>query len=65
VKLLAVIVLGTVMLLAAFVGVVSAQQIEKVAILISFSVETNYMSQTGHVRYLNHQRTGQWTPSTQ
>lgn len=64
-KLLAVIVLGVVMLLAAFVGVVSAQQIEKVAILTPFSVETNYMSQIGYVRYLNHEWTGQWAPAIQ
>ena len=41
VKLLAAIVLGVLMLSAAFVDVASAQRIEKVAILIPFSVETN------------------------
>ena len=64
-KMLAVIILGVVLLSAGFVGVASARQYEKVAILIQFSAEMNYMSQPGYVRHLNHQRTGQWTPFTQ
>jgi hypothetical protein len=61
-KMLSVILLGVAMLSAGFVGAASAQQHERVAILIPFSVETNYMSQPGYVRYLNHQHTGDWTP---
>lgn len=29
-----------------------------------FSAAMNYMSEKGYTRYLNHQKTGQWTPVT-
>lgn len=57
---LAVIVLGIVVLSAAFVGVVSAQQYPNVSNLAPFSPETNFMSLPGYLRYLSHQATGVW-----
>ena len=57
---LAVIVLGVIVLSAAFVGVASAQQYPNVSNLTPFSPETNFMSLPGYFRYLNHQATGQW-----
>ncbi len=55
-KLAAVAILGIVMLSAAFVGVASAQQTST-----PFTSQTNYMSQTGYDRFLNHQQTNVWT----
>ncbi len=63
-KKLAVIVLAVAMLSAAFVGVASAQPAPNTANLTAFSAQTNFMSQAGYARYLNHQQTGQWTPFT-
>ena len=63
-KKLAVIVLAVAMLSAAFVGVASAQLSPNVAYSTPFSAELNFMSQAGYARYLNHQKTGQWTPFT-
>ena len=63
-KKLAVIVLGIMMLSAAFVGVASAQPSPNTATLTPFSAEMNFMSQAGYTRYQNHQQTGQWTPLT-
>lgn len=57
---LAVIVLGVIVLSAAFVGVASAQQYPNVAALTPFTAETNFMSLPGYLRYLNHQTTGEW-----
>ena len=57
---LAVIVLGVIVLSAAFVGVASAQQYPNVSNLTPFSPETNFMSLAGYFRYLSHQTTGQW-----
>lgn len=61
-KKLAVIVLGIMMLSAAFVGVASAQPSPNTATLSPFSAEMNFMSQAGYTRYMNHVQTGQWTP---
>jgi hypothetical protein len=65
-KTLAVIVLAIAIFSAAFVGVASAQSVSGTATanLTPFSAETNFMSQAGYTRYLNHQQTGQWTPLT-
>ena len=50
-KKLAVIVLGIVMLSAAFVGVASAQTSPSTATLTPFSAGMNFMSQAGYTRY--------------
>jgi len=66
-KTLAVIVLAVAMFSAAFVGIAAAQSAPTVpdpATLTPFSAEMNFMSLAGYTRYLNHQRTGQWTPFT-
>ena len=63
-RILAVMIFGVVMISTGFVGVASAQVYSKVAILTPFSADANYMSQPGYVRYLKHQRTGEWTPFT-
>ncbi len=57
---LAVIVLGVVMLSAAYVGVASAQQYPNVANLVPFTAQTSFMSLPGYLRYLSHQQTNQW-----
>jgi hypothetical protein len=57
---LAVIVLGVVMLSAALSGIASAAQYPNVSNLVPFSASTNYTSQTGYLRYLTYQQTGQW-----
>lgn len=61
-KKLAVIVLGIMMLSAAFAGVASAQPSPNTATLTPFRAEMNFMSQAGYTRYLNHLQTGQWAP---
>lgn len=57
---LAVIVLGGVMLSAAFAGVASAQQGPNVAGLTPFSQPPDFMSLAGYFRFKNHQMTNQW-----
>jgi hypothetical protein len=57
---LAVIVLGVVLFSATFAGMASAQPNPSVSNLTPFSAETNYMSLSGYLRYVNHQHTGQW-----
>jgi hypothetical protein len=63
-KKLTVVVLGIMMLSAAFGGVASAQSVSDTANLTPFSAEMNFMSRAGYTRYLNYQQTGQWTPFT-
>jgi hypothetical protein len=63
-RTLAVIVLGIMMLSAAFVGIASAQPSLNTSTVTPFSAEMNFMSQAGYARYLNHLQSGQWTPFT-
>lgn len=57
---IAIAVLGVTLMAAVFAGVASAQQAPSVKNLKAFSVETNFMSLPGYLRYLTHQQTGQW-----
>ncbi len=59
-KKLAVIVVGVVMISAAFAGVALAQKYPDVGDMTPFSVQPNYMSLAGYLRFKNHQRTNQW-----
>jgi hypothetical protein len=59
------IITALVMVSAVFAPTVSAQQYPKVGNVKAFSAGANFMSLPGYLRYLVHQRTGQWLTVTE
>ena len=59
------IITALVLMSAVFAPAVSAQQYPSVANVTAFSAGANFMSLPGYLRYLVHQRTGQWLTITE